>query len=197
MADDNITNQDELEETNLQDTPETTPPKDDDPKDNSVIRSLRKTNNSYKKQIADLNVKLEELSKGSESSKTLEEKVANLESKLQSSEQKAIEFQKKATIEKALLTNNVDPKLSKFLIDEAYSQLDDETDLNDIIENLKSEYSTAFQIADAKPIGKVGTGATTSKTKSGYSRSEIEKLLADPNTPLTDELDKAARELGF
>lgn len=190
-----ITDDQEIVDDNAQITDD---PGDDDPKESSIINALRKKQRADAKRAAELQAQLDKINKEkSDKDKTLEEKLAALEAEREADKKSMSEYKKRSQVEKALILSGVDSKVAELLIDKAVERVDEDGEnLSDVLEELKTEYSTLF-LEKPKPIGKVGISAVGSSKSNKLTKEEVLKLISDPNTPLSDELDKLAREYGI
>ena len=173
-------------------------PKVDEPKESSVINQLRKQQREAKKEAQRLQAELDRINKEkSDKDKTLEEKLAELEANSNLKAKELSEYKKRSQLEKSLLVSGVDTKLAELLIDKAVENVDDDySNIEDVIDTLKSDYPQLF-VEKQKVVGKVGTSVVGSSKSNKYTLEEVTRLLRDPNTPLTPELDKIAREYGI
>jgi uncharacterized protein (DUF885 family) len=170
----------------------------DEPKESSVITTLRKKQREDARKVKELQAQLDKINKEkSDKDKSLEEKLAQAEADRAKREEELNNYRKKTQLEKSLLISGVDSKLAELLIDRAVDNVDDDySNITEVIDELKTDYPQLF-VEKPKPVGKVGTPVVGSSKSSKYTKEEVEKLLRDPNTPLTDELDKIARGYGL
>lgn len=131
--------------------------------------------------------------------KSAEEKLAEKELKLEQREKQFKQEQARYALEKSLQAQNVDPNLVDLLLEKGTNQIDDDySNLDDVVEELKNKYSTAFKTPETKPqpIGRVGVSQTTSST-SAMTRDEVERIILDPTIMPSKEVNKLAKEYGL
>ena len=183
------TNPTQDEDLNTQPTGENTTqpaeqPKTDLPK---VLRDqLKKQADENKK----LQAKLDAIEQAeADKTKTAEEKKAELELKIKEYEEKMAKTETYFTLEKKLLTENINPELSDLINPKAKELLNTNSSIDEVVEMLKSSYPTAFSLTGNKPIaGKVGVSATTSNTtQTSYTPEQINKIIKSGNA---DEIAK-------
>jgi len=80
------------------------------------------------------------------------------------------------------------------LVESAKSKLG-EVEVADIVSELQTQYPSAF-VSEVKqqPIGKVGTSITNGGNVPTYTKDQVAKLLLDPTTRITPELQRMANE---
>jgi len=111
--------------------------------------------------------------------KTAEEKLAEKELKLKEYEDKMTKAETYFNLERKLLTENINPELSDLINSKAKDLLNTNSNIEEVVEMLKSSYPTAFSETIAnKPIaGKVGLSATTGTTTNTMTKEKAIELL--------------------
>ena len=181
MADNEQTTEEVTQDVTAQETQQ-------NEQDNSVLRKLRK-------ELTKANQELEALKKAEEDkTKSIEEKLAEERAKAETLSKQIEATNRKYELEKALLQNNVNPEFLDLML--ARGATDE--DLSIVVSELKTQYPSAFVKEDVKPqpIGKVGVSVTNSPS-TVLTKEEVQKLLLDPNKPLTPEVSKLADEYGL
>jgi len=126
--------------------------------------------------------------------KTLEEKLADKDRKLQEAEVKLKQTETTFSLKETLMNSNVSPEFLPLLVESAKSKLG-EVEVADIVSELQTQYPSAF-VSEVKqqPIGKVGTSITNGGNVPTYTKDQVAKLLLDPTTRITPELQRMANE---
>ena len=156
---------------------------------------LRKQLEKANKKVAELAQQLTAKEQAElDKNKTLEEKLADKDRKLQEAEVKLKQTETTFSLKETLMNSNVSPEFLPLLLESAKSKLG-EVEVADIVSELQTQYPTAF-VSEVKqqPIGKVGASITTGGNVPTYTREQVTKLILDPNTPITPELQRMADE---
>jgi len=156
---------------------------------------LRKQLEKANKKVAELAQQLTAKEQAElDKNKTLEEKLADKDRKLQEAEVKLKQTETTFSLKETLMNSNVSPEFLPLLLESAKSKLG-EVEVADIVSELQTQYPSAF-VSEVKqqPIGKVGTSITNGGNVPTYTREQVAKLLLDPTTRITPELQKMANE---
>lgn len=156
-------------------------------KSKQEIADERAKREKLEKQLADIK-KAEE-----DKNKTLEEKLLAREQELQEQRNKEKKLQSKYTLEKSLLSSNVNPEFVELMLDKGSTQIsEDLSNIKEVVNELKTQFPSAFieKTDTPKPIGKVGVSANQG-SQVGISKEEAIRMLEDPNQPITKELREA------
>lgn len=184
-------NQDTTETKQLEATIEA-----DKPGSPSHLRKLLEAEKKAKQKLKDELEAIKQLEADKQKSveeKLLEAKKENENLLLQSKRDKTL-----SNLEKRLLTERVNTEFSDLILSKAEKLIDlDSNNLDDIVDQLKTDYPSAFTIPEAKPLGQVGISATTSSNSFTLSKEQYIRLMNDENKPLTPEIKKLADENGW
>lgn len=182
-----------------QDTTETKQPEvieTDKPGSPSHLRKLLEAEKKAKQKLKEELEAIRQLEADKQKSveeKLLEAKKENENLLLQAKKDKAL-----SKLEKKLLTENVNTQLSDLILSKAEKLIDlDSNNLDEIVDQLKTDYPSAFFTPEPKPLGQVGISATTSNNSLSLTKEQVLKLIYDKNKPITPEVDKMAKEYGI
>jgi hypothetical protein len=156
---------------------------------------LRKQLEKANKKVAELAQQLTAKEQAElDKNKTLEEKLADKDRKLQEAEVKLKQTETTFSLKETLMNSNVSPEFLPLLVESAKSKLG-EVEVADIVSELQTQYPSAF-VSEVKqqPIGKVGTSITNGGNVPTYTKDQVAKLLLDPTTRITPELQRMANE---
>jgi len=156
---------------------------------------LRKQLEKANKKVAELAQQLTAKEQAElDKNKTLEEKLADKDRKLQEAEVKLKQTETTFSLKETLMNSNVSPEFLPLLLESAKSKLG-EVEVADIVSELQTQYPSAF-VSEVKqqPIGKVGTSITNGGNVPTYTKDQVAKLLLDPTTRITPELQRMANE---
>jgi hypothetical protein len=183
-----------------QDTTETKQPEatteTDKPGSPNHLRKLLEAEKKAKQKLKDELEAIKQLEADKQKSveeKLLEARKENENLLLQSKKEKAL-----STLERKLLTERVNTEFSDLILSKAEKLIDlDLNNLDEIVDQLKTDYPSAFSIPEAKPLGQVGISATTSNNSFSMTKEQYLKLMNDETKPLTPEIKKLADENGW
>lgn len=135
-----------------------------------------------------------QLEKANKEKAELAEKLADKEKQIEEANKKLKQTETTFSLKETLMNSNVNPEFLPLLLESAKSKLG-EVEVADIVSELQTQYPTAF-VSEIKqqPIGKVGASITTGGNVPTYTRDQVAKLILDPNTPITPELQRMADE---
>jgi len=172
-----------------------------DPKQQDLPKHLRSLYENTKKELDKTKAELEAIRKAEEDKqKTIEEKKAELELKYQELENKVKSQNFLHSLEKKLLTENINPEFSDLIMSKAEKLIDiNSNNIDEVVSEIKTNYPSAFLAKELKPepIGKVGVSATTSNNSFKMTKEQVTAIFYDPTKPLTKEINDLAKEYGI
>ena len=146
-----------------------------------VPKLLRKQLEESNKEKAELKARLEAIEKAeADKSKTAEEKLAEKDLKIKEYEKAISQKETYFNLEKKLLTENVNPELSDLINSKAKELLNTESNVDQVVEMLKTSYPTAFNTVN-KPIGKVGLSVSTGNNSTMSKERALEIINSGDN----------------
>lgn len=167
----------QVEETQTPETPENQEAQKESPKD---IRATIEAN--YKAKLAEVEAKAKAEAERAEKlqaeieakNKTVEELAEESKARQQKLEEEILLIKKSAEVEKALVSNGINPELQELIKSEALKSQSE--DINDVVNTLKTKYPTAF--TSGRPIN---VGISTPSVNS--NKITKEKALEMVNNP--------------
>lgn len=191
-----------MEDQNNVDNISTTPqePKVETPtEDKEGIKNLRKSFAEAQKKLKEY-----EAREQAEKQKELEAK-GEYEKLLESEKSKRLELENKLKekaitleLEKAFV--NVNPELKDLVLAQAKAQAEyqdgEVVNIGEILSDFQQKYKSAFIQESAKPLGTVGTQATSGGVP-GRNREDILRDFYDPKKLITPELEAEFKSLGL